>query len=335
MFDPQHYRVEDEESGLLAFIVIDDTSLGPAAGGIRTRAYPDEESALADAHALARAMTYKCALAGLPAGGGKGVVMLRESMRREAAFEHLGGFIESLGGRFLTAGDLGTTPADLHAMSRRTSHVYTDEAGLAGSVGLGCVRAMQACIAVRSPDAVDLAGTRVAVQGCGTVGAAVARAAAAAGAEVLVADLDAEAAAALSADLSASIVDPDRIFAVDAEILAPCAVGGVVSSEVAGSTPARAICGAANNILAAPEVEAVLAERGVLWVPDPLSSAGAVIEGVGRRVMGLTDCSSLIDRIFDTTRSVLEEARRLRRPAGEVAAALAESRIRERRRSAG
>ena len=127
-------------------------------------------------------------------------------------------------------------------------------------------------------EAVDLEGVRVAVQGCGTVGAAVARAASALGAHVLVADIDDAAADALGSEVSASVVDADRILQVDADILAPCAVGGVLSEEVARTTPVWAVCGAANNILASPAVEGTLARRGILWVPDPLSSAGAVIE---------------------------------------------------------
>jgi leucine dehydrogenase len=329
VFEPRHHRVEDAGSGLLAFIVIDDTSLGPAAGGIRTAAYASEEAALADARALARAMTYKCALAGLPAGGGKGVVMLQPRMDRVAAFERLGQFIESLDGEFVTAGDLGTTAADLAAMASRTSHVHTDEPGLAGSVGRACTRSMQACVALRTPEAVDLAGVRVAVQGCGTVGRAVAAAARQAGAEVLVADIDKSAADATAAAVGASVIDPGLLLAAEVDILAPCAAGGVIDDEVVGEIRAWAVCGAANNILSSPAVETRLAGRGVLWVPDPISSSGAVIEGIGRSVLGLADCSMLVDRVYDTTRRVLEEARRRRRMAGEVALALAEERVRE------
>ena len=172
MFQPRHHRIEHDDCGLLAFVVIDDTSLGPATGGIRTQIYSSEDSALADARALARAMTYKCALAGLPAGGGKGVVRLTPELDRERGFERLGDFVESLGGKFLTAGDLGTTAADLHVMARRTAHVYTDEDGLSEAVGRGCVRAMQACATIRDPESDGLGGVRVAVQGCGPVGAA-------------------------------------------------------------------------------------------------------------------------------------------------------------------
>ncbi len=326
-FRPRHYRVEDPASGLLAFIVIDDTSLGPAAGGIRTAAYASEAAALSDARALARAMTYKCALADLPAGGGKGVVVRRQGMDRGAAFERLGEFVESLAGEFRTAGDLGTTSADLDAMSSRTGYVHTDEPGLAASVGRACVRAMQACVGLRVPGATDLSGVRVAIQGCGTVGRAVADAARSAGAELLLADVDAAAADAAAAAVSGRVVRADRVLLADADILAPCATGGVITDEVVAGLNVWAVCGAANNILADDAVEAALGRREILWVPDVIASAGAVIEGLGRSILGLDDCAVLIDRVFETTRDVLERAEREGRRAGEVAGAVAERRI--------
>ena len=334
MFQPRHYKLEDRKSGLLAFVVIDDTSLGPAAGGIRTRAYESEDAALADAHALARAMTYKCALAGLPAGGGKGVVMLRQGMDRSRGFERLGEFVDSLDGQFLTAGDLGTTTDDLAAMARYSSHVCTDETGLAAAVGRGCVRAMQACVSMRSPAANDLTGVRIAVQGCGTVGAAVAYAAKRRGAELLLADIDRGKAEALAQDLSARIVGPHEVLEADVDLLAPCAVGGVISGEVVGRLAAWGICGAANNILSGAEIEHALGDRGIVWVPDVLSSSGAVIEGVGRMLVGLDDCSEMIDRVYETTMEILFQARQQQRRPGDVARALAERRILEARGAA-
>lgn len=348
MFEPRCHRVEDADSGLLAFVVIDDRSLGPAAGGIRTRAYEDEAAARADAAALARAMTYKCALAGLPAGGGKGVVMLRPGLDRDRAFERLGAFVDSLGGDFLTAGDLGTTADDLRALARRTRHVVTDEAGLAEAVGRGCTRAMQACLSLlgdsssngqhptcysdrRHGGSDDLGGARVAVQGCGTVGAAVARQARALGAAVVVADIDEEVARRTADELDADVLPADRILEADVDVLAPCADGGVIDPDVAARLRAAVVCGAANNILASPAPEAVLMRRGVLWVPDPISSAGAVILGVCRANDALV-YEELVDRIFHTTRRVVGDARDRGIPAGQVARQLAERRILHARR---
>jgi leucine dehydrogenase len=323
-FRPRYYSITDEEVGLQAFVVVDDTSLGPAAGGIRTRTYPSLGDALDDARALARSMTYKCALAGLQAGGGKGVVVDNPGLDRDRAFERLGSFIESLGGEMLTAGDLGTNSDDLAAMARQTRHVYTDEAGLSDAVGRGCLRAIEACVDVlgdcgHGDHTATLAGLTVSVQGCGSVGSAVARAARAAGADLLVADLDTAVASRLAEETAGVAIAPEIALYADAEIVAPCAVGGVVTDDVAADTSTRAICGAANNILAAPAVEDRLIERGILYVPGPLSSSGAVIEGVGRFIMGLDDCGELIDRVRQTTRGVLHEAREQRCRAGDVA----------------
>ncbi len=328
-FQPRYHRVVDDSCGLLAFVVIDDTSLGPACGGIRTRVYANENEALEEGRALARSMTYKCALAALPAGGGKGVVMLSPETERERAFERLGQFIDSLGGEFLTAGDLGTTAEDLDAMARHTEHVYTDEVGMAAAVGRGCLRAMEGSLSVLDGDAFDgsLAGLSVAVQGCGTVGAAVAAACAEAGADVVVADLDDELAARVAEQIGARTCAADSLFTEAVDVLSPCAVGGVVNEQTAVELNARVVCGAANNILAAEAAEDTLRERGILYVPSPLSSAGAVVEGVGKTILGLADCSELIDKIGVTTQRVLAEALSSRRRAGEVARQLAQTRI--------
>src|SRR5262245_3399538 len=171
--------VRDERSGLEALIVIDDVTLGPAAGGVRTRAYPSLDDAVADCARLARAMTVKCALGGLDAGGGKAVVLDRPGLDRPRAFAVLGERIAELGGLFRTAGDLGTTAADLAAMARFCRWVHTDESNLAGAVARGLVRCVEACVRARAgagAHRIQLDGLRVAVQGCGAIGAAVAEA---------------------------------------------------------------------------------------------------------------------------------------------------------------
>lgn len=329
---PVCHELADDSIGLRAFLVVDDTTLGPAAGGIRTSSYPGDDAARAEAHALARAMTLKCSLAGLPCGGGKAVVRALPGMDRRRVFERLGELVEELDGSFLTAGDLGTTAADLAAVARRTDHVYRDEAALADAVGRGCLRAMEACAASaggggRTADGGFLEGLEVAVQGCGMVGAAVTRAAAAAGADVQVADLEPGRARALATELGGRVVDPDTVLEADVDILAPCAGGGVVTADVAGSMRARALCGAANNILADRRADEVLLRRGILHVPDLLASAGAVIEGIGRMVLGRSDCRPLVDRIRPTAERILDESARTGRSADRVARRMALARI--------
>lgn len=296
----------DAASGLEAILVIDDVTLGPAAGGVRTQVYRSPGDALADAAALARAMTLKCALAGLTAGGGKCVVLDHAGLDRARGFRILGERIAELGGLFRTAGDLGTTAADLAAMASRCPWVHTEESGLAGAVAHGLLRCIEACAALRG---VAVAGLRVAVQGAGSIGAAVARRLSAAGARLIVADVDAARARAVAGETGATVGDPAAILTAPVDVIAPCAVGGVIDVVAAQSMRAWAVCGAANNLLASPEAEDALIARGVLAVPDVVASAGAVIEGIGRTVMQLADRTPLIEALGTTARRILEESR--------------------------
>lgn len=307
----------DRSSGLRAVLVLDDLTRGPAAGGVRTRAYTSLEEAVRDAAALARAMTVKCALAGLAAGGGKAVVLDHPGLDRTAAFEELGRRVEELGGLFRTAGDLGTRTEDLAAMARHTRYVHTDGRGLSEAVARGLVRCIEACAAFEGRS--DLEGLRVAVQGCGSIGAAAARALRAAGVQLVVADVDRERAQAVAEEVSAELASPDEILTRNVDVVAPCAVGGVIDEAVAARLRAWAVVGAANNILVGRPAAEALRARGILHVPDVIASAGAVIAGIGRSVMGLTDPNPLIDRLGQTARVVLERARVEGRPESVVA----------------
>ncbi|RMH42382.1 MAG: Glu/Leu/Phe/Val dehydrogenase [Deltaproteobacteria bacterium] len=298
-------ELDEPSCGLRGWIVVDDTTLGPAAGGVRTRAYPSAAAARADAERLARAMTIKCAIAGLDAGGGKAVIEPVRGPARAAAFEALGRAVEALGGSFYTAGDYGTTADDLRAMARATRYVRTDAGALAGAVARGVVRCIGACAAHRGA---SLAGLRVAVQGCGAIGAAVAGALAAEGARVVVADVDDARARAVADATGARVTTPARILLEDVDVVAPCAIGGAIDADCAARLRAWAVCGAANNVLADRAVACALAARGVLHVPDAIASAGAVIEGVGEALMGLADRRPLIDRLGAIARDVLAEA---------------------------
>ena len=320
----QLVEIVDAPSGLRAFLVIDDTTLGPAAGGVRTRSYETETAARDDARALARAMTLKCALANLAAGGGKCVVMDHPGLDRARAFAVLGRAVESLAGRFRTAADLGTTDADLSVMARHTGYVHRG-VGLADAVGRGLLRCAQAAAVAAGWS--GLGGRHVVVQGAGSIGAAAARALAGAGARLSISDLDQARAAELANALGAEVVPVSRALSTPCDVLAPCAVGGIITAEVARELQARILCGAANNILADAQVAEVLRARGIVHVPDLIASAGAVIDGIGRSVMGLADPTPLIDALGDTTRSVLAEAAARGTTSEAVAVALAERRI--------
>ncbi len=321
--------VNHEPSGLRAFIAIDDSTLGPAAGGVRTMRYASAKDALVDALRLARAMTLKCSIAGLDAGGGKAVVLVHDGLRRDAAFKRLGEVIEELGGLFRTAGDLGTTAADLQIMASCCRYVHTDEKNLAAAVARGLVRCIEACAAVRG---VSSSGLSVAVQGAGSIGASAARAMSAAGMQVVIADVDEERARRVAEEIpGARVVSPDRVLFESVDVVAPCATGGVISDDVVRAMRGWAVCGGANNALASRDVARSLAARGILHVPDAIASAGAVIDGIGRSVMKLDDPTPLIDRLGDTAREVLEEAAMMRTTPIEVTEARAMRRIHQTR----
>lgn len=314
----------DLASGLKAVLVIDDVTLGPAVGGVRTQPYPSVRDAILDATQLAQNMTLKCALAGLDAGGGKVVVIDHAGLQRDEAFERLGERIEDLAGVFHTGPDLGTTSADLAGIARGTRYVDQGEE-LSQAVARGLLRCLEACATFRGKPSLE--GLSIAIQGCGAIGAATARTLASVGAKLVVADVNEDRAKKVAAEVGADICDADELLVADVDIVAPCAVGGVLTVPKAEELKAWAVCGAANNILAERGVADILKRRGVAHVPDAIASAGAVAEGIGNTVMGLADRTPLIDGLGKTALEVLEEAKRQDRTPLEVAEARAEARI--------
>lgn len=315
--------VSDPPSGLRAFLVIDDTTLGPAAGGVRTRRYASTREALSDAALLARAMTLKCALAGLSAGGGKAVVMEHAGLDRARAFRKLGERIEELGGLFRTAGDLGTTDRDLALMAETTRYVTADGAMLADAVARGVLACIGTCARRKG---VALAGLRVAVQGAGSIGAALSRALAREGAHVIVSDLDIARARVIAGEVGGEVCSAGGLLLADVDVIAPCATGGVIDLESAQRMRAWALCGAANNSLGDPHAGEVLRTRNIMHVPDLISSAGGVICGLSREVGDRG--ASLINALGDTAHSVLDEAEATSTTPQRVAEARAWTRIR-------
>ncbi len=299
----QTIQVSDSSCGLEAIIVLDSTVLGPAVGGTRTNRYPTAADAKRDAKMLARAMTRKCAMAGLDAGGGKAVVIDHPGLDRAAAFAALGQFIASLDGRFRTAGDLGTTNQDLQAMAAHCPYVHLNERDLAAAVARGHVACLKQVLGVGS-----LAGLTASVVGCGTIGTAIAHSLANHRATLVVADVIESRAAQLAAQTGGRHLDVDRAMTLDTDILAPCALGGVINKENVNSIRARVVCGGANNIIKNRITERHLIESGTIWVPDEISSAGAVIEGIGETVMGLSDRGDLIDGLGHRAKQVIERA---------------------------
>jgi leucine dehydrogenase len=321
---PGRYIWIDPASGLEAVLYVDSLVLGPAVGGVRTKSYPTLNDAIADAAALARAMTVKAALAGLDAGGCKIVVRGSANMHREQAFERLGMFLAELGDHLHTGADFGTSEADMRLVARRFSNVHLAGPELLRAAGRGVLRCIEACARVRGR---DRNGLRVAVQGIGSMGAAVARALADAGVELVLVDVERARAEDLAAELGAEVGSADEFLELDVDVLAPCAVGGVIDASAAGQIRAWAVCGAANNIVTDRIAERELVGRGLLVVPDSISSAGAVTQGFGHDVMGIADTDAMVDRLGEVAEEVLQRAEREGRTPDQVAIAMAEERI--------
>jgi len=268
-------------SRLRAIVAIHDTRLGPALGGCRCLPYGSTEAAIADALRLARGMTLKAAFADLPFGGGKAVLIEPEPWEeREAAFEAFGGFVEELGGRYITAVDSGTSSRDMDVIARRTSHVLSRSRADGGSgdpspfTAHGVRLAIQVAVS-RFLGRRTLQAVHVAIQGVGQVGYALARELHRQGARLSVADSQRQRAERCRAEFAAEIVDRDAIYDLTCDVFAPCALGGVVNDASIGRFNARIIAGAANNQLAESHHADRLQRRGIVYLPDfVINSAG-------------------------------------------------------------
>jgi|1186.fasta_scaffold04738_3 leucine dehydrogenase len=287
-------------SGRYMAIAVHSTALGPALGGVRLWRYADPADGIRDALRLARGMTMKAAVAGLDLGGGKGVICAPPTAatppgRRDLLLD-FGDLVESLGGRYVTAEDVGITPADLEIVAERTSHVTGLGAERGGSgdpspfTAAGVEAAMRACARERlgSP---DLAGLTVAISGLGHVGSRLARRLADAGALLVVSDID-ESRQAVAAEIGARWVDSTEIISTRCHILAPCALGGAIHAGVLDSLRAKVVCGCANNQLADEGLAGELADRDILYAPDYVVNAGGLIH-VYREIADYSEAQAL------------------------------------------
>ncbi|MFQ5777788.1 MAG: Glu/Leu/Phe/Val dehydrogenase dimerization domain-containing protein [Terriglobia bacterium] len=319
---------QNRATGLRGFLALHDTTRGPALGGVRLWPYSSEEEALADALQLARAMTYKAALAELPCGGGKAVLLAHAGLKRAEAFEAFGHLVESLHGRFFTGCDLGTDEDDLQAVRRVTSHVACAPApglgDLAEHTAQGLWHGLRACL-----EFAGLGTARVAIQGVGSVGLALGQLLKREELEITVADADAARARRAQQELGARLAPPDEILTTPCEVLAPCALGGVLNAEMVPRLRARIVCGSANNILATPETGDELARRGILYAPDYLVNAGGLIRGAEFYLLKRADSAPSLARIYDRMRRVLEIARERGVSTARVADELAEARFKK------
>jgi leucine dehydrogenase len=295
--------MHDEATGLRAIIVQHSTHLGPAAGGVRFWRYADPADALTDALRLSRGMSYKNAMAGLPLGGGKAVILADEDNGKSpellAAY---GRAVDSLGGRYVTAEDVGMSVADMIEVRRQTKYVagLPAEGGAVGGdpgphTSLGVFLGIKAAVKrVLGKDSV--AGLHIALQGAGSVATGVAIHAAAEGARLSVADVDGARAKKLAHDLGATVVDPGHILTLEADVFSPNALGAILTEQSIAALNVPIVAGGANNQLAKREDGARLMERGILYAPDYVINAGGIIN-VSSEYLGEGDAAVVRSRI--------------------------------------
>ena len=270
--------------GYKGIIAIHNTVLGPALGGTRFWQYNNDREAIVDALRLSRGMTYKASVAGLNLGGGKSVIIGdNKTSRREEIFRAHGRFVETLKGRYITAEDVGTSPDDMEFVAMETQHV----AGLPGTSGdpspvtaFGTYRGIKAAAAHKFGSD-DLSGKTVTVQGVGHVGYYLCQYLSGEGARLVVTDIDAEKVQRVVHDFGATAVGPDEIYAVDADVYAPSALGATINDQTIPVLKAKIVAGAANNVLAETRHGDELHRRGVLYAPDYVINAGGLINVCG------------------------------------------------------
>lgn len=328
----------DSESGLRAIIAIYSTALGPGLGGTRFYPYPSEAAAVRDVLNLSRSMAYKASLAGLDLGGGKAVIIGDpHTDKTEPLLRAYGRFVQSLGGRYITACDVGTFSEDMDIVARECDFVTgrTVAQGGAGDSSVltayGVFQGMRAAAEVAWGDA-SLRGRRVGVAGVGKVGRHLVQQLRDDGADVVITDIDEPAVAAVLATHPAVEVvsDTAEMVASDLDVYAPCALGDAINDDTVQVLKARIICGAANNQLAHAGVQDVLKSRGILYAPDYCVNAGGLVQVVDELAgFSFDRAKARAGRIYDTTKQVLELAVASRIPTAEAADRLAEQRMAE------
>ncbi|MCY1346587.1 Leucine dehydrogenase [compost metagenome] len=321
------HLANDPATGLKAIIAIHNTRLGPALGGCRYLAYPDDESAIRDAIRLAQGMSYKAALAGLDQGGGKAVIIRPAHVPdRAALFESFGRMIESLNGRYITAVDSGTSSADMDCIAQQTRHVTSTTAAGDPSphTALGVFAGIRATAHARLGSD-DLEGLRIAVQGLGHVGYALAEQLHAAGAELLVSDLDSGRVQLAIEQLGAQPVAADAFLTTPCDILAPCGLGGVLNAQTVGQLRCAAVAGAANNQLASPDIADEMEARGILYAPDyVINSGGLIYVALKHKGESLPAITAHLSRISQRLTEIYAHAQADKRSPARVADAMAE-----------
>jgi leucine dehydrogenase len=332
-FGEVHFRL-DKATQLRAIVAIHDSRLGPALGGCRFIEYDTDEAAYVDALRLARGMTYKAALAGLPHGGGKSVIIRpRGRFDRVALFRAFGRFIDDLRGHYITAEDSGTGLEDMEIVRTVTKHVTGVDPAHGGSgdpspfTALGVRRGIEACVKFKLGKA-DLRGVHIAIQGVGHVGYHLCRELHAQGAKLTVADVDKLKSERAGREFGAAIVGIDEIPSVPCDVFAPCALGAGLNDDTVPHLQAKIVAGAANNQLAEPRHGDDLHARGILYAPDYAINAGGLIN-VAQEARGYAADAARAKtmEIFDTIYDICERSKRLAAPTYKVADILVEEKL--------
>jgi leucine dehydrogenase len=325
----------DKATGLRAIIAIHDTTLGPALGGCRMWTFASEDEALEDVLRLSRGMTYKAAVAGLNLGGGKAVIIGDPKKdKSEALFRAFGRFVHSLGGRYITAEDVGTSVHDIEWVRAETPYVTGIGRALGGSgdpspmTALGVYTGMKACTRWLE-DTRELSGFKVAIQGLGHTGYWLASYLHQDGVKMVVTDIDEDRVRHVAEEFDAQPVGPDEIYETDAQIFAPCALGGVVNDETIDRLKCRIIAGSANNVLKDEDRHGpMLRKKNILYAPDFVINSGGLIN-VANELEGYNQerVKRQIEKIYYILKEIFEVSKREDIPTGVAANRVAEARI--------
>jgi len=333
-------KCRDEASGLQAFIAVHDTTLGPALGGMRMLPYETEDEALFDVLRLSRGMTYKSAVAETGLGGGKSVIIgdpkvLKTPERRRPLFEAMGRFVDSFGGKYITAEDMNIGIPELEIVKTQTKWVVglSRESGSSGNpspyTAYGCVQGMRAVLEeLYGSESFD--GKRILIQGVGAVGGRLAVLLKERGADVVICDINDERIAELQAEHGFEAIPDKGHFRHVCDVYAPCARGAGINDQTVPELRCKAVAGCANNILLDFRHADELKRRGILYAPDYVINAGGIINVAMELVPGgyvEADALARIDRIYDNLKKVFEIARERDVSTRDAAAFLAESRL--------
>ncbi len=318
----------DKESGLKAIIAIHSTKLGPAVGGCRLWDYACDEDAIIDALRLSKGMTYKNAMAGLPMGGGKSVIIGdAKTIKSEALFKAFGQALNNVNGRYISAEDVNINTGDIAIVNTVTPFVTGTE-GKSGNpspfTALGTFLGLKAAVKYKY-DRDDLTDFKVAVQGLGSVGYGLCELLHKAGAKLIVTDMNQESLAKAEKELGATVVSLDEIYDQDVDVYAPCALGATINDDTLPRLKAKIIAGCANNQLAAPHHDQALLEQGILYCPDYVINAGGIINIAFEEDYSAEKATKKVEEIYETLMTVFTTADKENKPTGLVADEMAQA----------